>query len=285
MKFQGVRYLSNKIGCSDKWSIVKSNSKMYWFDSGSQDIWSFSGQRLDNLSTRLGVKGWVSKNFTNGWSIANTQHLRSLHDEKYNDIYFMVNDTTKDIENRGALVYSELLDSFISIMDYTDLEAMYNLRGKTFVIPKSGIHSLWEGDYNTFFGTQKPYILRFIANAQPTMHKVFDTVQWRSDTWNSAGKYLPRLTFNKLQVWNQYQQTAVTGLVDSPGKSSPLKKKFNTFRALVPRDTQGNLKTLSDMRYKGISRIRGNYAVVELTHDVQDVNKFQFYDLEIGEFI
>ena len=283
MKLQGVRYLSNKIGCSNKWSIALSNSKMYWYDQGTQDIWSFSGQGLDNLSTRLGVKGFVS-NFPKGkWSVKDITNLRTLHDEKYNDVYFITGNEAS--ERQGALVYSESLDTFVSVMDYTKLEQMYNLDGITFVIPKTGIHALWEGNYNTFFGENKPYILRFIANAQPNMHKVFDTVQWRSDTWDSNNKYLPRETFNKLQAWNQYQQTAVTTLNDIPGKPSPLKKKFNTFRALVPRDKFGDTLTDNDYTYKKFSRIRGNYAVVELTHDIEDTNKMQFYDLEISEFL
>jgi hypothetical protein len=54
---------------------------------------------------------------------------------------------------------------------------------------------------------------------------------------------------------------------------------------LIPRDKEGNSLTTTDMRYKGINRIRGNYAVVELTHDILDTNKMQFYDLEISEFL
>lgn len=283
MKFQGIRYLSNKIGCSNKWSIAISNSKMYWFDSGTADIWSFGGQGIDNLSTRLGVKGWVSKFPITRWSVADMGGLRTLHDEKYNDLYFMVGDQTN--ESYGSLLYSESLDTFVSVMDYTNLEQMYNLDGRTFVVPKIGIHAMWEGNYNSFFGANKPYLLRFIANSQPTMHKVFDTVQWRSDTWNASGKYLPNETFKKLTVWNQYQKTHETSLTNTPGKPSPLKKKFNTFRALVPRDKEGNSLTVTDMRYKGISRIRGNYAVVELKHDEDNTNKMQFYDLEISEFL
>ena len=291
MKLQGIRYLSNKIGCSNKWSIALSNSRMYWYDAGTKDIWAFGGQ-LENLSTSLGVKGWLSDVNPARWTISDMTPIRTLHDEKYNDLYFIMGDSTK--ENYGALVYSETLNTFVSVMDYTELEEMHNLHDRVFTVKKDGIHAMWEGNYNSFFGVQKPYILRFIANAQPTMHKVFDTVQWRSDSWNSAGKYIPNATFTRMQVWNQYQKSKVdtiTGdgiLTNTPGKPSPLKKKFNTFRALVPRDKMGNSLTDSDYRYKQFSRIRGNYAVIELTHspvDSNDAYKMQFYDLEIGEFL
>ena len=291
MKLQGIRYLSNKIGCSNKWSIALSNSRMYWYDAGTKDIWAFGGQ-LENLSTSLGVKGWLSDVNPARWTISDMTPIRTLHDEKYNDLYFIIGNSTK--ENYGALVYSETLNTFVSVMDYTELEEMHNLHDRVFAVKKDGIHAMWEGNYNSFFGTQKPYILRFIANAQPTMHKVFDTVQWRSDSWNSAGKYIPNATFTRMQVWNQYQKSKVdttTGdgiLTNTPGKPSPLKKKFNTFRALVPRDKIGNSLTDSDYRYKQFSRIRGNYAVIELTHspvDSNDTYKMQFYDLEVGEFL
>ena len=289
MKFQGTRYLSNKIGCSNKWSVVHSNSKLYWYDAGTKDIWAFGGQGLENLSTSLGVKGWVEQWFEGKWGLNNVSAragLRTLHDETYNDIYFIGGNLSAATGyEANALVYSETLNSFISLMDYNGSEFMYNLDGKAFVINNNAIHQMWAGNYNTFFGSVKPYILRFIANAQPTMRKVFDTVQWRSDTWSVLGKYLPNETFTKMQIWNQYQKTEVTSLTNTPGKPSPLKKKFNTFRALIPRDKLGNSLTSTDMRYKGISRINGNYAVVELTHDGSDVYKTQFYDLEIGEFI
>lgn len=287
MKFQGSRYLSNKIGCSNKWSVCHSNSRLYWYDAGSKDIWTYSSQGLENLSTNLGVKGWVEQYFSGKWSPSNPTGLKTLHEERYNDVYFIGGSVTGN-----ALVYSETLNTFVSLMDYDASEYMYNVEGKSYVLHGNTLHEMWGGAYNSFFGTTKPYLLRFIANAQPTLHKVFDTVQWRSDTWNAFGKYLPNETFNKLKVWNQYQQSWRTGyeiqdctLTNTPGKPSPLKKKFNTFRALVPRDKGGNELTTTDMRYKGISRIRGNYAVVELKHDANDAYKMQFYDLEIGEFI
>ena len=282
MKFQGIRYLSNKIGCADKWTIGMSNSRMYWFDRGSRDIWSFGGQGLDNISTRLGVKGFVESWFRTPW-IVGSPNLRTLHEETYNDMYFVFGNNTWD--EKGALMYSESLDTFVSVLDYAGIQGIYSLFGNSYMLSETSVHQMWGGNYNSFFGLLKPYVLRFVANAQPTMHKVFDTVQWRSDTWNSAGKYLPNETFNKMRVWNQYQKSAEVSLVNTPGKPSPTKKKFNTFRALVPRDTEGNSLTTTDMRYKGISRIRGNYSVVELKHDTADTNKMQFYDLEIGEFL
>lgn len=282
MKFQGVRYLSNKIGCADKWTIGISNSKMYWFDRGSKDIWAFGSQGLDNISTRLGVKGFVEKWFKTPWTVL-SPNLRTLHEETYNDMYFVFGNDNWD--ERGALLYSESLDSFISVLDYAGVQNIYSIADKSFMLTNTSVHQMWGGNYNSFFGILKPYVLRFVANAQPTMHKVFDTVQWRSDSWNASGKYLPNETFNKLQVWNQYQRTTQTSLTNTPGKPSPLKKKFNTFRALIPRDKEGNSLTTTDMRYKGINRIRGNYAVVELTHDILDTNKMQFYDLEISEFL
>ena len=285
-KLQGIRYLSNKIGCSNKWSIALSNSKMYWFDDGTADIWSFSSQGLDNISTRLGVKGWFNNAAKGSWSPADKAHIRTVHDEKYNDLYF-VNTLSSPSDYHGALVYSESLDSFISVMDYDAVGDMITFKDNTYILRGGSIHKMWAGSYNSFFGTSKPYFIRFIANAQPTMHKVFDTLQWRSDTWNTSGKYLPNETFKTVKVWNQYQMSRLTSLTNTPGKPSPLKKKFNTFRALVPRDScvAADIQTDSDYRRRTFGRIRGNYAVVELTHNGGDTNKMQFYDLEIGEFL
>ena len=266
MKFQGIRYISNKIGCSNKWSIALSHSRIYWYDKGSEDFWAFGQNGLDNLSTRLGMR-----------KLAPEFSERSLYEEKNNDIYFS--------SGNSALLYSENLDSFVSVLDYDDLFAMHHVDSQPLALTTSAIHGLWAGEYNRLFGYRRAYSLRFIANYQPLSSKIFNTVQWRSDSWDSNGKYLPTETFNKLQVWNQYQKTSVETLVHTLGKPDNLKKKFNTFSAVIPRDTQGNLVTVNDMRYKGFNRMRGNYAIIELTNDADNDHKMQLYDIEVSEFI
>lgn len=278
MKLQGVRYLSNTVGCQNKWSICSSSRRLYWFDNRSKDVWGFSGQGIDNLSTRLGVKSWFI-NAPSFW-YANGEGFNTFFDKRNSDVYFSLYASGSHTFDVGSLMFSENLDTFVSVFDYTNIQALYNLKPGTIITRNNGsLWSLWKGNYNNFFGTYKPFYLRFIANMEPTRHKVFNTLQWRSDSWNND-TYVPGSTFNKFRVWNQYQDSGTNTLVSAKFNQSNLKKKFNTFRALVPRDSIG---TWNENRR--LDRIRGNYAFVELKYDLSDNKKIQFYDLEIGEFI
>lgn len=277
MKLQGIRYLSNTVGCQNKWSICSSSRRLYWFDNRSKDVWGFSGQGIENLSTRLGVKSWFLH--APSYWYADGRGFNTFFDKRNNEVYFSLYDTDEVLFDKGSVMFSENLDTFVSVFDYTNIQALYNFKpGAVLVRNDNSIWSLWGGEYNNFFGSYKPFYLRFIANIEPTHHKVFNTLQWRSDSW-SGDTYVPNHTFNKFRVWNQYQDSGDNVLTLREFNQSNLKKKFNTFRALIPRDALG---TWNDRRF---DRIRGNYAFIELKYDTADNKKIQFHDLEVGEFI
>lgn len=277
-KLQGIRYLSNTVGCQNKWTICSSSRRLYWFDGRSKDVWGFGSQGIENLSTRLGVKSWFI-NAPSYWH-ADGNGFNTFFDRRNNDVYFSLYASGYPAFDVGSLMFSENLDTFVSVFDYTNIQSLYNLKPGTIVVRNNGgLWSLWKGNYNYFFGAYKPFYLKFIANMEPTKHKVFNTLQWRSDSWD-GNTYVPNSTFNKFRVWNQYQDTNTTDLTLSKFNQSNLKKKFNTFRALIPRDSSGTWNG-----GRRLDRIRGNYAFVELKYDTEDNKKIQFYDLEIGEFI
>lgn len=258
-KLQGIRYIDNTVGCADKKTLAISGNKMYWYYNKTGCLYSFSGQQLDNMSVRLGVR-----------NISHKYNKRTVFDKVTSDVYFF--------SDNEALMYSENMDSFVSRFDYKDVFTIYSTKNTSRILTGAGAHwDMFTGAYNSLLGTTYPYMIKLVANQYPTMHKVFDTIQWRSDSW-SGNTYLPMHTFNKVRAYNQYQDSGYVNLVDVAGKPSILKKKFNTFRTLTPRDTLNKNSNNRD-------RIRGNYSIVELTNDLLDNNKFQLYDIEITEFV
>ena len=283
LKYGGLRYLSNQIGLTNKWSLATTPHGIYFIDDEKNILYQFNGQQFSDMSTRFGFNTWLTAN--NSYTIWNPSeygNIRTFYDKVREDLYFVTAD--------DALVFSEKLNTFMSFYDYNALPALVNMNDRLITFRKSSSNNLnmaWElfgGKFNQFFGTFKPYWLTFISNADPTYDKVFNNVAWRSTDYTDVtedfqGELAPLSTFDTLRVWNDHQDTGLVDLTDTPGKPSPIKKKFNVFRALVPRDKEG------DYKGKGMNRIRNPWAYIQLSRMKENEDMLIFHDVDIDYFI
>jgi hypothetical protein len=256
---------------------------MYFIDDEKNILYQFNGQQFSDMSTRFGFNTWLTAN--NSYTIWNPSeygNIRTFYDKVREDIYFVTAD--------DALVFSEKLNTFMSFYDYNALPALVNMNDRLITFRKNSSNNLnmaWElfgGKFNQFFGTFKPYWLTFISNADPTYDKVFNNVAWRSTDYSNVtedfqGDLAPLSTFDTLRVWNDHQDTGLVDLTDNPGKPSPIKKKFNVFRALVPRDKEG------DYKGKGMNRIRNPWAYIQLSRMKENEDMLIFHDVDVDYFI
>lgn len=277
LKFGGYRYLSNQIGMTNKWSLQTTPNGIYFIDDEKNTLYQFNGQQLQDLSGKTGFRTWLAENNSyDVWNPVDYNNFKTWYDRVNGDLYFMNKDE--------SLVYSEQIGNFISFMDYGKLPLFVNMNDK-FLSAKynstSGedkIWELWAGQYNMFFGQYKPYWLTFISNTDPTTDKVFNNLSWRTFDYNSNGDLQPLSTFDTVRVWNDHQDTGEVPLIDINGKPSNLKKKFNVFRALVPRDTHGIWGG------KGLNRIRGVLAYIKLSRGHCNTDKMIFGDFDVDFF-
>lgn len=282
MKYQGIRYISNQIGLSNKWSLCETPYGMYFVDDEKNTLYKFTGQQFDDLSTKQGFRTWLSDNNSyKVWNPVNYDNVRTFYDKVNGDLYFMT--------KTESLVYSEQLGVFTSFMDYAKLPYLANVNDLLLTATENSshqdtIHKLFGGEYNKFFGSYKDFWITFVSNSDPTIDKVYDNLAWRSMDYDGTGILQPLVTFDTLRVWNDHQDTGNISLVDVPGKPSSLKKKFNVFRALVPRDS------VLTYHNKGLNRIRNSWAYIKLMKDNTSagaVNKnhlLQFSDLDVDFF-
>ena len=264
LKVSGKRYVSNSIGCSNKWSIVESPSGLYFIDNETNSLYLFNGQ-IQSLSDKLGFRQWVSDNNSHeNWDPVNYNNFRSFYDKNNNDVYF--------IDKDECLCYSELLNQFTSFMSYESVPAMFNISSEFYSFNKNKLWQNFEGDYNMFYGEFKPYSITVVANSDEPYDKIFNNVEFRADSWN-GNTLINNQTFDTLDVWNEYQHGTST-LTNVIGKPSPLKKKFRVWRANVPRDN-------SNKR----DRIRNTWAYVKLSMNASNTWKTEFHDMIIHYFI
>ena len=252
-KVEGNRYISNTVGCINKWSIVDSISGLYFVDNLGKNIYNIGSNGLNSVSTVHSMNDWISAQNPFKWNTSNYDGIRACYDNNYNDVYF--------ITNTNSLVFSESLGQFTSFMDYAST-VLFNINSDFFAIKNEGdncrIWQMFKGEYNKFFNEYKPFKLTFISNADSSLDKIFTNIDIRADFYNNNLEH--RKLFDYIRVWNEFQDSGKVPLTFSNAKPSNLKKKFRIWRVTIPRDKTNKL-----------NRIRNTWTKIEL--GMNDIKK------------
>lgn len=279
-KVQGKRYLSDTIGCPNKWSIAQTPTGIYFMDNNDKSIYLFNGQ-LTNISTDLGFNSWAKQNIPSSnslhkWNPQDYNNFRAVYDKLNQDVLFINNET--------SLAYSEKLKCFTSFYDYEGSPFLENFDDVGIWIRDNKLWKHQAGQACNFFGENKSYSMTLIGNQDPQLDKIFTNLEFRANvkeegTYNvSNGKFTPYLPFDSLEVWNEYQHGILNlsnrnrGDRFTHGKdNSILARKFRMWRCDIPRDNaEVNSDTEAPMgikRFKArpLDRIRNPWAYIKLT--------------------
>ena len=256
-RVEGYSYISNNIGCQNKWSINDESPYIYFVDNYSKDIYRIGGGEslVNNLTSKHGFKSWIeNNNSTDVWHVysssENTSNsFRTFYDKTFKDVYFVNGNTT--------LVYSEVLDEFVSFMDYQQTNAMFNLNDKFYAIDKTtSLYEQFSGTYNKIYDTNVDSYITFMENDNPYISKIFTNLEFRSDLYNNDDLVSDR-TFDTIQVWNEYQDSEEQVLKNclDPIEAN-LKRKFRIWRVQLPRDKKDGY---------GRNRIANTWTKIKLT--------------------
>lgn len=267
-KVEGSRYITDTIGCSDKWSIAQSPMGVYFADSVHKNLYLFNGQ-LTNLSTTLGFNTWSKKNLADGdskWNPVDYANIVSYYDYMNQDVLF--------INKAKALAYSEKTNTFTSFYDYGEIPYFVNLNSTGIWLKhiinrsdNSAYCDLWkhqDGSYCNFFGINKPYWMTLVGNPEPQTDKIFTNLEFRATVDNETSS--TQLPFDSLETWDEYQHGKTLlqerlGRLNmqhhTPDGISSLKRKFRIWRCDIPRD---NVPVGADSEDEelGISRIKAH---------------------------
>lgn len=274
-KVNGKRYISDRIGCTNKWSMCETSNGIYFIDDITKGIFLFNGQ-LDNLSDKLGFHSWINRasDSIDIWNPVDFDGFVTYYDKVNGDVFFISKDE--------CLAFSEPLGQFSSFYSYEKMPYFTNLedRGIAFNVEGTGtLYRPWlhnEGDYNMFFGVYQPFYTTVIANPDMPVDKIFNNLEFRSDSWDKSDNLL-NTTFDTLTVWNEYQQGTST-LNNILGRPSDLKKKFRIWRANIPRASAiGSTK-------KGRDRMRNPWLYIKLSMEEENVNKTVLHDMIVHYF-
>ena len=189
---------------------------------------------------------------------------------------------TKD----DCIKYSDKLQAFEGRYSYDKTSFMDNINNSLIanrytIDSHSDVYSMFDGDYNTFFGNKKDSHVELFINPDGVLDKIFDNIQWRADVFSydsNSNEYnilVPEESFNSLSISNEYQN-GFKYIMDNT-KSTPVIEKgttrrFRIWNSTLPREANS------------IHRIRNPWASLKLVYN----NKFQskpaklvFHDLII----
>lgn len=268
-KMEGKVYISDIIGCTNKWTITVTPSGIYFIDSNSKELYNI-GQQLGTVSGTHGFSNWFKG--------IDVDKYRTFYDYNDKDLYIL--DTpTNDIDN--SLVFSEYLGQFSSFMNYGKAATMFNIDNNYYAFTNDDDDTMMyrikgsDDSYNTFFGTTYPFDITFISNADASEDKIFTNLELRSDFYIN-GELAHRKNFDYIQVYNEYQNTNKVNLTFNYKVASNLKKKFRIWRMDIPRD------------YGSMNRIRNTWTTVKLgMNDTEDLSKtyMKLHDLVVQYYI
>ena len=257
-KVQGKRYISDTIGCTNKWSIVSGTTGLFFMDANDRSIYRFNGQ-LENISTQAGFNTWCKLYFPVSSQKWNPTFPETNEKSAFLSVYDRQNQEILFLSSRVCLAFSEKLGCFTSFYDYYDTPFFCNL-------DDTGVwlrgQSLWKhqaGDYCKFFGVPRPFSTILIGNPDPQFSKIFTNAEFRASVDNDGveknGVFTPYLPFDILETWNEYQH-GIAYLANQRGhramqhhtrdNEASLKRKFRIWRCDIPRDNADNLDVFDE---------------------------------------
>lgn len=299
-KVQGKRYISDTIGCSNKWSVVTTPSGIYFMDSNDKSINLFNGQ-LSNVSLQGGFNTWAKQNIPSSeipWNPVDFDNFKAYYDKLNQDVLFTNKETT--------LAFSERMNAFTSFYDYGNTPYLCNLDDTGVWIRGNG--SIWKhnaGQYSNFFGENKPYSTILIGNPEPQADKIFTNLEFRAcvdgeGSYDSqTDKFTPALPFDYLETWNEYQH-GITTLNIKNGLSafkhytsddiSTLKRKFRIWRCDIPRDnallSSDAGKNITRFKVQRLNRMRNPWVYLRLQKEADQgtMGRTEIHDIIMTYF-
>lgn len=234
-KVDGSRYISDSLGCLNKYCVTHSNNGLYFIDSISNGLYNISNG-LVPISDTHGMSNWfLSESTLNSYG-------KLFYDYNYNDLYINTVDTT--------LGYSEVVNQFISFYDYKEAKAMFNIGSSYYSIingeNECKLYSMFTNDHCNIYDIDRGSSFTFISNADSVVNKTFTNIDIRADLYSKNLKSIKPKLFDTIRVWNEYQDTGEVPLTFTNIKPSNLKKKFRIWRLNIPRDRQYPLDRISN---------------------------------------
>lgn len=290
-------YISTNSGTKDQFSVTQTNSALYYYDRLNEKVYRLAGDGNIPLSDVQGMHSYFRKidkniystsvstgfsSFTDNTSITDRYRgagVHSVYDKKNNVVLFTFlnpfvgalptvekGETLPPFTDGFTIAYNENINAFESFYDF--IPTLYKEhKGNLFSISPIDRNSVYvhnEGNRGEFYGKEYPTEVTTLFNVNPDLVKVFNNLEWNSETTDASGNDLEE-TVETIQTYNEYQDSGIISLT-----ASNLRKRMRTWRMYFPRDNK--------------ARMRSQSVFVKFTKSNNNNKRFVLHDLIISFF-
>lgn len=284
-KVDGYRYISDGIGCTNKWTISNTPSGLYFADTKTNHLHHIGSQGIQDVTTIHNMTSWFN-------NVDSNRIIKTLHDDVNHDLYALT--------PNESICYSEVLGNFTSFMSYQGISLIESYENSVYTMKDGKLYSMFTGEYNKFFGENyEPWDFTFISNGIDNnlmdFDKVYSTIDYRMDMSDSTD-YKHDNSLDVIRVYNEYQDTGNTDLIKLKviddnkflyHKDITLRKKFRIWRIQIPRaiKSKENPETHKTEYYRSNDRIRNTWCKIKLGSKGKNNYKAVLHDLNVQYYL
>ena len=257
-KVEGFRYISDIIGCRNKWTVANTRAGLTFIDDNSDILYIFSEEGIQPVSEMTGFRTYLLNRSNKQRYTPLNNGTITFFDDYRGDIYYI---------NDKALNYSITLRNFESFFDYQDSKAMFNIKDGFYSIANGRIWRHRGNTFNRLHGRLVPFSVEYKVNPEGMKDKIFTNIEYRADSFTNKGYLKDNIDLETIEINTEYQ-SGKNKLKYSHIKPSNNKKRFRVWRADFPRQ-------------KGtMNRIRNPWANLKLISKLTE-DKTEIHDLTV----
>jgi hypothetical protein len=269
-------YISTLTGTNDKFTLIPSQSGIYWFDPTDKAMYRFSDS-LVNLSKNKLIQSWFNNNYTS------THFVHGIYDKKYNEVIMSLYDATG---TNYTIVFNEATDAYSAFYSFVPrLYIPYTVNYFTTYFTSNAdslyYHNSLLAERCTFYDTLYDSTIKLLFNEDYGYTKAFDNLFYASTTYNTVGYEQHTTSFSSIRCYNTLQNTGYVTLT----YGTNLERREREWELAIPRNAidvtfptnvdvldAANLDTTRLYR----DRMRDKYLVVDLIYTNTAGNRFIF---------
>jgi len=317
-------YKGLDIGTKHQWSVYRSQSQILFLDVRHKKLYSYNGEQVTPISDLGGQRNFIVKKLHDNILVNDNpiigKGILTTYDYYHNEFLItFLNENTEQLSNSTdefyTIAFSEFQNKFSSYYSFkpniyinNNKYLLSNVNSNSDI--KSSIYFHNYGRYGEFYGVLNKSTLKTLINDNPKYTKIFDNLIWLSESikdnieWSDDLNIYPGAitnpsypdnvnnqsdTFNRVRVYNDWQNTDFTTLTLAPPNNNLTRKERN-FNLQIPRnkfDYDVNNPSTSSLfenskltRMTFGERIRDKYIIVDLEYPNTANNRFIINNLQ-----